>query len=130
MRFQRIIYDSLNNIAIFASRDFHFTNFKFIDLNCDVPKHEKSDFFINELYPQQNVRQMEETFKVILEMVFHQKPEDLPKAKRRHFYVKIFSRLYQVSAYCGLLWAVSGILDRTLLQIDFKNLFFDENFEI
>ncbi|KAG5667724.1 hypothetical protein PVAND_015695 [Polypedilum vanderplanki] len=130
MRYQRIIYDALNNITIFTKENFHFTNFKFLDLNLEVPTNEKKDFFINELYPQMNMKQMNEILNNLLEIFFNQKPEHKEMAKKRYFYVILFSRMYQIFAYSGFFYLVYKLLDKSLTQIDFSDMIFNENFVI
>jgi cobalamin synthase len=117
MRYQRIIYESLNNIDAFTCRNFNFTNFKFIDLNKDVPESERSDFFINEIFPEQNTKQMREIYTTVLEVLFRQTPEDLPRAKSRYVFVKLFSRTYQVSMYFWLILIVYRVIERKIVGI-------------
>jgi hypothetical protein len=66
MKAQRVIHESFNSLRFFTVKEFYFTNFKFLDLNKEIPKHEFDEFSVHERAPDKNFDQVYETNKNVM----------------------------------------------------------------
>lgn len=106
MKVQRVIYNSEIALSFFLKRNFDFMNFNFIDLNLAIPKDEKSDFSLD-----QKLLCNKDFFKfawiMAMQVILKESLDDLPKARRRRFYVVLVARLIHVMTFVvGLLIAI------------------------
>lgn len=86
LKIHRIIFNAEKSLKYFGLKTYTIENFKFVDLALAIPFHEVEDFFLNETYFD-NVELYSRAYVMALAEIFKEKQEDLPKAKRRHFWV-------------------------------------------
>lgn len=95
MKIQRIIYHSEKSLQYFGQKLFKIVNYKFNDLNLMVPEQEKKDFFISET-KFGNSNYYSDIYFAGLQAVLKESPADLPKARKRFFYVQLVLRTVHV----------------------------------
>lgn len=92
------------SLAHFTAKDFKFTNTKFLDLHFSIPDEEKEEFFIYEKFPGFCLDILGKFYHKFMELLFNQKLEDAPRARKRYFYVAAIWRTYQVAIYAIFVW--------------------------
>lgn len=112
MKIQRIMYNAETSLSYFSSHVFKIDNFNFNDLNLAIPKLEKKDFFVNETFYATS-ELFKQTYINALSEIFHEKPEDLPKAKQRYFYIKLVSNAVRIMFY----YFVYRVVNRIALNL-------------
>lgn len=104
MKIHRDIYNAQISLKHFYTRSFKFDNFKFLDLNLDIPKHEKEEFGIMRLLTYK-----EYFFKgtlMCLKIIFHETDEHKKIARRRYPYIYVVIRLIHL-AFIYSVWKIS-----------------------
>lgn len=96
-----MIFNAETSLSHFAKRTFKIVNFKFNDLNLSIPKHEKKDFFINETnFGHINLYWL--IYCSGLQSILKETPTDMPKARRRYFYVKLILRTVHLLVWIAI----------------------------
>lgn len=108
LKIHRIIYNADVSLRYFSTRIFKIVNHNFNDLHLTIPPHEKQDFFINEtVFSNSELYHL--TYLITLQEVFKESPDDLPKARRRFFYVKLITNILHSLTLFIAFWALNKI---------------------
>lgn len=114
MKLQRIFINAEASLVFFTTNHFDFNNFNFIDLNLAIPTHEKNEYSIQQKAGS-NLELYLSTYKMALQEIFKETPEDLLKAKKRYFYVILISRLIH-----AMMFFISVLIMKKLFTVLFK----------
>lgn len=91
LKVYRLLANAETSLKFFISRKYEIVNSKFTSLNQAIPDDEKEDFFLDE--KRFDIYELYiETYFMSLKEVLKESPGDLPKARRRYFYVWLILR--------------------------------------
>lgn len=96
MKIQRTIFNAEKNLRHFSNNNFRFENFKFLDLNRLIPKHEMDEFGINCRISMTNGELCRRGYELSLKVIFGETDEQLKFAKKRYPYFYTFFRLIHI----------------------------------
>lgn len=109
LKIHRLIYNAETSLSHFANRTFKIVNYKFNDLNLTIPKHEKKDFFINESNFG-NINLYWLIYCTGLQSILKETPADMPKARKRYFFVKLIWRTVHLLVWIAIFRMLKAIV--------------------
>lgn len=102
LKIQRVIFNAETSLKFFTSNHFDFSNSNFIDLDLAIPTREKKEFSTVQSAVG-NLELCRATYIVALQEIFKESVDDLPKARRRYFYVVLITRtLHTIMFFIGI----------------------------
>jgi alcohol-forming fatty acyl-CoA reductase len=92
MKIQRIKVNAENALQYFYQHNFRFNHFNFIDLNLDIPAHEKDEFSINDKYVMNNRTFYVNALRTCKKVLLKETEQDEEIARKRYPYIYVITR--------------------------------------
>lgn len=109
-KLQRLIICSEKALIPFTTNNFKFSNTKFLELEKEIPLNEIGDFYLRKENNPSFIQFVDDSFKVMLQVMFNQDFKDIGSARKRYKKILFISRTYQISMYFIIFYLVCKAL--------------------